>query len=122
MLNLTQEPDNDTCGICNKTVGKKQRHITCHLCNQKIHIKCNEIDAKSYEKIKQDETAIFCIKCYKEITPFYTSYSNDNESNKCTSPFLRNIINLVQDSKSNDEITDTNIPPICCADIDIDIN
>lgn len=65
-MNVFHEPSNGPCtypcGICNKTIGKNQKYIICELCNHKVHIKCNEIDDKTYLKIKNDEITMFCIK------------------------------------------------------------
>ena len=129
-MNISNDTSNDfvkhPCGICNKTVGKRQKYIICHLCKNIIHIKCNEINEKDYLKIKKEELEMFCIKCYKEITPFYPSGNSNNDLKNCSSPFLRNIVNLIQEpmssnmDKSNDEILNTNIPPINCIDLDID--
>ena len=64
---------------------------------------------------------MFCIKCWKEIIPFYNSNNCDNESNQYASPKhnkpIQESINPNFD-KSNDEILDMNIPPISCIGID----
>ena len=75
------EPTGDNpkypCGICNKTIGKNHRFIRCNLCNFKIHMKCNETDEKSYNKMKNNETTMICIKCLEENIPFFSSCNNE---------------------------------------------
>ena len=39
------------CGVCNKTIAINHKSIECTNCNNKVHIKCNKIDVKSFEKI-----------------------------------------------------------------------
>ena len=36
------------CGICTKTIGIKHRKIKCEICSECIHIKCSQIDTKTY--------------------------------------------------------------------------
>ena len=64
------------CGICYKKIGVNHRHIKCSICQFKIHIKCNKTDLKTFEKLKNDETAI-CLKCKTENIPFFSSPENE---------------------------------------------
>ena len=79
------EPNNDLptypCGICHQLVGQTHRYIRCNICNYKVHIKCNETDEKTYEKMKNNDKTMFCLKCYEELLPFFPS-SNKNISIK----------------------------------------
>ena len=66
-LNTNQKP---YCEICNKIIAKNHKNIHCESCNNKIHIKCNKIDVKSYNKIIKNKQAINCIQCMTENIPF----------------------------------------------------
>ena len=58
------------CGICKKTIAKNHRNIDCLTCNSKVHIKCNQTDIKTYNKIINENLPQTCIKCKTEILPF----------------------------------------------------
>ena len=40
------------CGICQKAVGKKHKAVCCDLCNEWIHIACNNLNEKTYNFYK----------------------------------------------------------------------
>ena len=55
------------CDIC-----QSQKFVRCIICKLKIHIKSNKTDKKTYDKLKNDkEVSMICIKCNKEIFPFF---------------------------------------------------
>ena len=56
------------CGICNKNIAEGHRAIRCDTCNYKVHIKCNNTDANTYKKVKDDPQT--CLKCKEENIPF----------------------------------------------------
>ena len=59
------------CGVCNRKIKKNNFFITCSLCNNKIHRKCNNYDIETYEQInKNPNNQIFCIKCKEHNIPF----------------------------------------------------
>ena len=51
------------CGICTKTVAKNHRKIKCQLCNCQVHIKCNQTDVKTYNKIIKENLPQICCNC-----------------------------------------------------------
>ena len=51
------------CNKCNKTIAKNHRIIQCYKCTSKIHIKCNDIDVKTYNKIKAENIPQLCYQC-----------------------------------------------------------
>ena len=69
------------CGICQKAVGKKHNAVCCDLCNELIHIVCNDLDKKTYKLIQGSSTKWFCINCTKKEIPF-TSQTNQQELEK----------------------------------------
>ena len=58
------------CTVCGRSVAKKHKALQCDYCDQWVHIKCNLIDKKTYDLLKQDESPWSCIKCTKNIFPF----------------------------------------------------
>ena len=74
-----QEPGDDKpssfpCGICSKTVGKRMKAVQCDLCNYWNHIKCDNVDNKTYESLKKSDQSQthFCKICKEEIFAFQT--------------------------------------------------
>ena len=60
------------CGICQKKVGHRHRAVQCDLCDCWNHIKCDEIDNKTYELLKKSDEEVhhFCKLCKENIFPF----------------------------------------------------
>ena len=65
------------CTICKRTVAKNHKALQCNLCDQWIHIKCNLIDKKTYEKLKHDTSFWFCINCSDNIFPYVQHDSSE---------------------------------------------
>ena len=71
-----QEPTNENpvfpCGTCHKKVGNHHKATQCDLCNFWNHIKCDGIDNKTYENMKNNQqmNQHFCKTCKEEIFPF----------------------------------------------------
>ena len=51
---------NKKCGICVKIIAKNHRYVNCSKCFGKFHLKCNEIDDKTYNQLKINQS-ILCI-------------------------------------------------------------
>ena len=115
------------CGICEKIIQTKQKFIKCNICNYNVHLKCNKIDLKTYEKILLNDETMVCLKCNEEILPFFQS-SELNNSTKCIDKKITNFSNTIksffksinefQDNQTNDD--DDDISPINCKYVDID--
>ena len=52
------------CGGCTKTIAKNHRKIICQFYNTHCHIKCNNTDVKTFNKINRYELPQVCFKCY----------------------------------------------------------
>lgn len=52
-----------TCTSCQKTIAINHRYIQCNTCSNNVHIKCNNTDAKSYQKIKAGMIPEICYLC-----------------------------------------------------------
>ena len=57
------------CNICDKTIAKNHRKLSCSLCDKDVHIKCNTYSVKDYDQAKEAND-FFCMKCISDILPF----------------------------------------------------
>ena len=85
------------CNTCKRTIAKNHRHIHCHSCDSKVHIKCNLTDVQTYEKIIIKKLPQSCFQCISKNIPFHsitdqeffqidsTSLSPDNQSHSISS-------------------------------------
>ena len=77
MQNYQDDPEDEItnikhiCGVCNKTIARNHKAISCCICNLKIHIKCNRTDIKTYEKNNKANEGCICIMCKEETFPFF---------------------------------------------------
>ena len=117
----------DSCGICKNAIQSNHKFLKCNICKHKVHLKCNQTDKKTYERIRYNDDTIFCLKCNEEILPFFPSSetnSNNLYSGKKLAHFSNSIksffknINEFQDKQK--EYNEDNIPPINCSYVDID--
>ena len=58
------------CPVCSRKVATNHRAICCDKCDCWIHIKCNQLDARSYEYLKNSHDNWYCMKCLAEVVPF----------------------------------------------------
>ena len=56
------------CNICNKTIAKNHRHISCSHCKEKTHINCNRTDIDTYLQHTNEQLPLNCIKCISSLT------------------------------------------------------
>ena len=52
-----------TCSLCNKTIAKNHRRISCDECYTSVHIKCNLTDVTTYNKTIKNNVSLKCITC-----------------------------------------------------------
>ena len=67
------------CGYCSRKIGTTHKFVNCAICKSKI--KCNNIEAISYNKMEQGKEISMCIKCNKENFPF--SSDEKNRGSEC---------------------------------------
>ena len=65
------------CKVCHRAVRHKQNAVECDLCDQWVHIKCNDISKTQYQKMVNQPQTWYCKICIKEIIP-YSSLSNED--------------------------------------------
>ena len=60
------------CGFCSKKITEKMKSVQCDLCNYWNHIKCDDIDDKTYEALKKSTKSelYYCKVCREEIFLF----------------------------------------------------
>ena len=81
----------DSCGLCHKTIGQRRKSIRCDYCDQLIHIRCNNINVSTYDKLVDDPTPWFCRMCIGSSIPF--SSLTDLELNSTLSGKTLNLPN-----------------------------
>ena len=60
-----------TCNVCQKTIAKNHKKLSCSVCEKVTHIKCNLYSVKDYENYQQKTTEDhYCINCIKNAIPF----------------------------------------------------
>ena len=62
------------CGVCGKSV--KKNALCCDLCNQWIHIKCHNIDKKTYNILSNSYEEWYCKTCLNQHLPFSSVSDN----------------------------------------------
>ena len=68
----------DPCFICLKKTNVNNS-LSCHLCKNPSHKKCNYLNKEDFTRYKQKTTEFFCLKCKENIIPF--SKLNNQEFN-----------------------------------------
>ena len=62
---------NNPCSVCSKNVNNNNRAISCDICDQWVHVRCNMLDAKDYTEMKNYlNKTFYCISCSNENMPF----------------------------------------------------
>ena len=130
------------CSSCKNNVNQNHRAIQCDICDRWIHLKCNFLNTKDYENLKNSEESFYCIKCIESNLAFsklsnkefvisvingINGFNNDTDidflspSQMDTVFELNNFINKKVNSLSDDNQDDTDdSPPINCNYYDID--
>ena len=104
--------------------------MKCHLCNYKVHIKCNDIDDKTYNTIKDRNESWICLSCNTDIFPFFLSHESKSSpkepqfhsSSNSLKAFFKGIneFNNNQIRKFDDTDYDNVTQPISCQYVDVD--
>ena len=106
---------------------KNHKIISCNICKFEIHIKCNRIDDKTYEKIKIKKLTQICIKCKEDNIPFQSLNNqqlfNINEKtldgkimDEIKQPIFpsRSLKTFINEMNNIDNVNDNNDIPIKC--------
>ena len=65
------------CNLCSKPVANNHRALCCDICDQWVHIKCNNVSPADYERLKSSESRWFCLKCIGCVFPRSTNLFDD---------------------------------------------
>ena len=126
MSYLNKNSDNTSlhfCDICKKNIRINHKYILCNICNCNFHLKCNKTDPKAYEKIRNNDDTMFCLKCNEKILPFFplndSKCENKNFINSSNNiKLFFKSINEFQDNLSDEAEND--LSPINCKYVDIE--
>ena len=61
--------------IIMKAVANNHNAVCCDICNQWVHIGCNNVSKYQYMKLKKEKAPWFCMRCLKNEIP-YSSLSD----------------------------------------------
>ena len=70
---------NFPCNLCCKPVAKNHRAICCDICDQWVHIKCNNVSPAAYELLTKSDSPWFCAKCIGFVFPFSPNLFHDSK-------------------------------------------
>ena len=94
------------CNLCCKPVAKNHHAICCDICDQWVHIKCNNVSPADYELLKSSGSPWFCVKCIGCVFPRATNLFDD------VMPSVSDDLDEVSESNSlNSSDTLTNSTP-----------
>ena len=65
------------CAKCNKNLAKNNRIIKCFKCLSYYHVKCSQINHKTFYEMEKKDNNWCCEFCLKDIQPFF--YLDTNE-------------------------------------------
>ena len=123
----TSETSDKKCEFCSKKIQDRHKYIVCALCKCKVHIKCNNIEYATFNKMKSNEISM-CIICNREHLPYYDSgtdarrdFNQEYVVSEDMKLFFRglNDLNDQQHNKTSNDDPDLS-PIINCKYIDID--
>ena len=130
------------CSSCENNVNTNHRAIQCDICDRWIHIKCNLLNSKDYENLKNSDEQFYCIKCIESNFAFsklsgkefgfsvingVNGFNNETNIDFLSPTQMGTILNLnyfintkINSLSDDDEGGDDGTPPINCNYYDID--
>ena len=89
------------CRICHKRVAKNHNAVCCNVCNQWVHISCNNINRYTYSKLQKElQAPWYCKKCIKNTIP-YSKLSNTQLEELMTGKLLTSPKLTIEKKKQN---------------------
>ena len=67
----------EVCGVCIKTLKITDKRITCVICKNNVHIRCNLLTIENFKHIGVNGEDHICINCTDDNIPF--SKLSENE-------------------------------------------
>jgi exonuclease III len=134
------------CSVCSKNVNSNHHAICCDICDQWVHIRCNLLEAKTYNQMKNDseqdhpDKRFYCISCIQDNIPFtkltdpdyYATVKkgvmisdevleNDQLSTLNCQKYIEELNSYISNSiTQNDNEDDNSLPPIDCKYYSVD--
>ena len=127
---------NFPCSVCSRNVNANHHAICCDICDQWVHIRCNLLDAKTYNQMKNDpeDKQFYCITCIQGNMPFtnltdpdyYATVKkgviisdevlhNDQLTSLNCQDYIAKLNSYIANSNIQDDNEDENsLPPIDC--------
>ena len=67
------------CGFCEgKMFTKKQKRVSCQICNTWFHKKCTRLSGKDFKLISFKKFNSLCLSCFHKYVPFESPKNNKN--------------------------------------------
>ena len=92
------------CGVCSNNVNENHHALCCDICDQWVHIRCNLLCDKAYNKLLNNPESdhskndFYCITCINNILPFTKLSDSDYYS------IVQRGVVLSDEVISNDEL------------------
>ena len=86
----------ELCGVCSKIVKTTDKRISCCVCKNKVHIKCNLLTRENLKRIDENGKDTLCIICIELNIPF--SKLSENEFS------LLNQFGIVRINEEHDQL------------------
>ena len=67
----------ELCGVCSKIVKTTDKIISCCVCKNKVHIKCNLLTREHLKRIDENGKDTLCIICIELNIRFYELSENE---------------------------------------------
>ena len=90
------------CGVCSRLVANNHNAPFCNSCDKWVHIKCNFLDQKSYQKLQNNKSTWFCIDCAKNQLLFQSKV-NTNPNQKYVLPHKHSTLKKLFENLNLDE-------------------
>ena len=57
---------------------KKQKKVSCQICNTWFHKKCTQLSGKDFKSISFRKNSCLCQSCFRDYVPFESPKNNKN--------------------------------------------
>ena len=110
------------CGICEKPFEARRKYVVCTLCRSNIHIKCNDIEYTTFNKMKKKEISM-CKKCnqhfpFSEVRDLDRNSDQEHSASEDMRLFFRSLNDFNQQHNPSKKDTQESEPIIDCKYID----
>ena len=95
------------CLKCNKAVANNHKAMQCDICDEWIHIACNNLNMYTYKKLQKNKSSWYCICCLQKELP-YCPVGDDvlnsfMHGNRILSPNPKFIFSVIKQGEHFDE-------------------